>query len=564
MKRLKLLGVLLVASLLAAACGGGTNSANGGGGTVNSGGVGGSVTISNESGQTWTCGFNPFNGSDVGLSFGTVYEELYFIDSLKNEATTPWLATSYAWTNGSKTLTFTIRPGVKWTDGQPFTAADVVYTFNLIHGFKGALDLNAVWSVLQSVSLKGSNQVVFQFKSSAVPYFYYIADETPIVPEHLWSKVKNPVNYNDSQPIGTGPYEMNNCSAANIKYTRNPSYWQAGEPKIATVYYPSFTDNGPANEELADGQAQWGSQYIPGIKAFYLDKSANHHIWFPPVANVDVFINLKDPLLSNLAIREAMAYAINRSRVSQIGETGYEPPSNQAGIVQPTFTAWFDSSQAAKYGSPTTGYTYNPAKAISILQRAGFKEKSGLFYTSSGKPLSFTIDNISGYSDWEASVNVIQAELKAVGISITPNNLASNAYTAQVDGGHFQLAYNSETGGPAPYYEFRQWLYSANSAPIGQNASSNWERYSNPKTDALINEYGSTTSTATQHQIVDQLEGVLLSDVPVIPITEEVDWYQYDTSHISGWVTPSDPYAQPAAYSVPDIGVVLLHLKPTG
>jgi ABC-type transport system substrate-binding protein len=60
--------------------------------------------------------------------------------------------------------------------------------------------------VLSSVSAKGSNQVVFQFSKPAVPYFYYIADETPIVPEHIWSSIKDPVTYLDPKPIGTGPY----------------------------------------------------------------------------------------------------------------------------------------------------------------------------------------------------------------------------------------------------------------------------------------------------------------------------------------------------------------------
>ena len=66
--------------------------------------------------------------------------------------------------------------------------------------------------------------------------------------------------------------------------------------------------------------------------------------------------------------------------------------------------------------------------------------------------------------------------------------------------GNFQLAYYGETGGPTPYYEFRQWLYSANSAPIGKQASSNWERYSDPAVDQLLNQYAATTDSATQHR----------------------------------------------------------------
>src|SRR5262249_41244353 len=113
------------------------------------------VTISNAQGTTWTCGFNPFNGGTVPLSFGTVYEPLTFSSPLKSGATTNWLASSYAWSNHNRTLAFTIRSGVKWTDGKPFSAADVLFTFNMIKAHP-ALDLNGVWSVLKSVSQSGN------------------------------------------------------------------------------------------------------------------------------------------------------------------------------------------------------------------------------------------------------------------------------------------------------------------------------------------------------------------------------------------------------------------------
>jgi peptide/nickel transport system substrate-binding protein len=553
MRRLKSLGVLIgTVGLLAgaAACGTGapSNSSSGKGPS-------GVLTISDESGALWTCGFNPYNGNVSFLDFGPVYEPLMFVNNLQSGKISPWLATSYAWSNNNKTVTFTIRNGVKWSDGKPFSAADVAFTFNLLKKFPG-LDLNSIWSVLSSVTQNG-NQVVMNFKNAAVPYFYYIADQTPIVPEHIWSSLKNPVTYNDSNPVGTGAYTTK-CKPQQITFLANKHYWQPNEPKIAQVNEPAFTSNDPANTELATGQAQWGAQYIPSIKTFYSDKSSNYHYWFPPVANVAMFVNLKDPILSNVAVRQAMAYAIDRQKVSQIGESGYEPPGNQTGIVTPTFSSWMDAPAAGKYN-----YGYDPSKAIAILKHAGFKQNSsGIFQTPSGQPLSFKILNNGGFSDWVASVQVIQQELKAVGIQLTPENLTGTSLTNAIYNGQFQLAYADESGGPTPYYEMRAWLYSKNTAPIGQQASSNYERYSSPATDQLIDEYATTTSAATQHSIINQLQEVMLKDVPLIPITEEVDWYQYDTGSFTGWATPGNAYAQPAAYATPDLGIMLLHLAP--
>jgi peptide/nickel transport system substrate-binding protein len=142
------------------------------------------------------------------------------------------------------------------------------------------------------------------------------------------------------------------------------------------------------------------------------------------------------------------------------------------------------------------------------------------------------------------------------------DNLSSNAFDTDLFDGNYQLAYYYETGGSTPYYEFRQWLLTANSAPIGQPASYNYERYSNPATDALLNSYSSATTTAQEHQIMDELQQVMLQDVPVIPIVEGVVWYEYNTADFTGWPTQTNPYAQPGPAQNPDFGWVLLHLKP--
>jgi len=560
MRRLTRYGVIVAAGMLAAGCTAGSSSSSSpGNGNGNSGkaATNSTLTISNENGALWTCGFNPFNASDTLLSVGFMYEPLVYMNPLQQGKNTPMLAASYSWGAGNKSLTFTIRSGVKFSDGVPLTAADVAYTFNLTKKYP-ALDLTGAWSVLSSVTATGPNTVTMKFSTVAVPYFYYIADQTPIVPEHIWSKIANPTTDPIKSPVGTGPYLMGKCSPANITYTANPHYWQPGEPKISKIQYPAYTSNNTANNDLANGNAQWGAQYIPGIKAFYTSKSPNFHYWFPPTVNVSLIPNLTNPLLSNVKVRQAISYAIDRGQVSTVGESGYEPPANQTGIVTPTFSSTLNNSALSSWGDG-----YDPAKAKALLASAGYHMSGGVMTNAAGQKLSFTVMNIGDYSDWVASMQVIQQDLKAVGIQLAPENLSNTAFEAALFNGKYQLAYfDQQTFGPSAYYELNNWLNSANTAPVGKVAASNYERYSNKTTDALLDQYATTTSTADQQTILNKIQQVMLTDVPVIPVVEAVDWYQYNTGAFNGWPTPGDPYAQPSAYAYPDNEQVLLHLSP--
>ena len=542
------------ALLVLAACGGSTPSGNA------QPAVGGTVTIDNESGTLWTCDFNPYNAAVNGEASGIVYEPLVY-DNLLSDKKTPYLASGYQWSPDNKTLTMTIRSGVQWSDGQPFSAADVLYTFNLLKQ-NSALDLQSDWSVLSDVQQQGADKIVFTFQSAAVPYFYQIAGQTMIVPQHIWTSYKDPTTQKVDKPVGTGPFTMSQCTPQNITYTRNPNYWQKGLPHIQTVNYPAFTDNDPANQFLAQGNAEWGGQFIPNIDTYYVAKDkAHNHYWFPPIQNINIWLNLTITPLSNKAVRQAMAFGIDRAKVSQNGEYGYEPPGNQTGVLQPTFSSWVDTAALNK-----AGYKYDVSKATSLLTQAGFaKGSDGIYADSSGHKLSFTIISIAGYTDWTASIQVIQQNLKSIGIEIKEQDQNSNDYFNNLFTGTYQLAYGSlaTTPGPTPYYELRNTLHSSTSADIGQTAAGDYERYHNAQVDSLLDQFGATTDSTKQHQLINQVEAFMLDEVPVIPVTEGVAWYQYSTKHIAGWPTKDDPFAAPAPWNLPDMGVTLIHLYQT-
>jgi peptide/nickel transport system substrate-binding protein len=555
--------VVMSASLFAAGCSGSTTTTTS---TDNGTGTGakeasstdkathkqgGSLTIANVQGQTWTCHFNPFNPAVNSVSLGFVYEPLVFVNLLQDQKETPMLASSYQWGPGKKSIVFTMRSGVTWNDGQPFSAEDVAYTFDIMKRVP-ATDLYSLWTGagLKSVVAAG-DKVTMTFNQAAGPYFFNFANQVGIVPKHVFSTgaaAAHPDTWDDPKPVGTGPYTVDPCSANNIQYVANPHYWQPGKPYVQKVQYPAYLDNGPANLDLANGKAQWGSQFIPNIKALYLNKSKENHTWSPPVTNVAIVPNLDPsrPATSKLPVRQAIALAIDRQKIALIGEGGQQPAGNQTGIVVPTFDKYYDQAAvaAAGYDKP------NPDKAKSLL--------AGLGYTEAN-PLKLTIITITGYTDWDASLAVVKQQLKPVGIDLTVSDLAQQTFDDRLYNGNFDLAYYGQAGGPTPYYELRQILYSKNSAPIGKPASFNYERYLNPQVDALFDQYP-TADEAGQVDIIKKVGAAMLRDIPIIPTTESVNWFQYNTADLAGWPTESDPYAQPAAFNVPDVEQLLLHV----
>ena len=562
-----LAAALCAAGLVAAGCG--SSSSNAGGA-----GSGKPLIISDVTGANWTCQFNPLstNWPEGGpTETGIIYEPLMFENLLQTgtqltKGIHPWLATSYSWNSSLTALTFTIRKGVKFTDGTPLTPADVAFSFNILNE-NGALDLWSLWKAqggpLTSVTTSGDT-VTLHFDGPSPTYFYYAAGQVPILPEHIWSKI--PVSklptYPDKDPIGTGAYVVGSCSSTNLIYKANPHYWQPGKPAVKTVEWPAYLSNTTGNNCLIEGQCQWGGQYIPNIKGTYLAKSSAYHNWAPSVSSVtlDINLGLKNSPLDNVKVRQAMALAINRNQVGAIGETGSEVGSFQDGVAASFRSGgWVDQAQANSYYND---YAYNPSEAEHLLDQAGYsKVVGGVRENSAGQKLAFTMVNNGGYSDWVADGTVIAQQLAKVGIQVSPRNESGNAWSSDMSLGHFELGINDQTSGPGPEYEMRQWLYSGNTAPIGKAASTNFGRYSNAATDALFNAYGRTNDLSTQQSIVFKLEKVLLSDVPYIPVLTAVSWDQYNSAEFTGWPNPADPYAQ-GQTAYPDWGWDLLNIKP--
>jgi peptide/nickel transport system substrate-binding protein len=469
----------------------------------------------------------------------------------------PWLATAYAWSNGGKTVTFTIRSGVKFSNGTPFSAADVAFTFNLMKRYP-AINLNGL--PIASASAPNATTAVINFSRPEYSDLYYIAGETYIVPESIWSTVGNPATYADPDPIGTGPYVLSAYSPTGLTYTKNPDYWQKGLPEVATVDFPVYDSNVSANLALDSGALIWAGNYVSNIVKDYLDESSANHYWDPPLYTDAMVVNLAKFPFNSLAVREAVSEGVDRTAISADAEEGLLPAATAAGAL----TGLTLPLQRSYLTSQTTNYdtTYSTSACKATLENAGWKLGSNGFFSSpSGQQLAFTLLSPASATDAMTADAIISSELASCGMNVSVEGTTFPSYAAAKADGGFQAELDAGTAGPTPYFDYNNYLNDSLTAPVGQDATGDFGRFYSSQAESYLNSYASTNNTATQMADIVGLEKIVATQLPIIPLYYGVSWDEFSTAHFTGFATASNPYV-PGGPQAPWNEVTLLHLKP--
>jgi peptide/nickel transport system substrate-binding protein len=508
-----------------------------------------------------TQAFNPFATTQAAYGMGAdglIYEPLIQFNMVAPPQYYPWLATSYAWSNGGKTISFTIRQGVKWNNGTPFTPADVAFTFNMLKKYP-AINYNGL--KIASVSTSG-NTVTLNFPSAQYTNLQSIAG-TAMVPQSVWSSVGNPATFQDPNPVGTGPYELGTFTPQGILLKKNPSYWQAAQVQVPAVDFPVYTSNTGALNALFAGQIDWTGNFIPGLQQNFISKDPAHRgYWEAPGGTNSLVPNLNKWPTNQLAVRQAISLAINRTLMAQEGEAGLEQPvTNATGMPLPTFQAW-----VGPVANLTNSATANPAAAEQVLTKAGYTKGSNGFFQKNGQTVALTIVDPSAYTDYAQVDELAAQELRAAGIDATFQGLSVNAWNTDVSDGDFQLTSHWSNGGLTPYNMYDGWLDS--SLASGNSATGDYERLKNPTIDALLATLAGAGTTAAQTQALVPIEQYVAKNLPIIPTTTASQWYEYNSQNYTGWPTQQNPYetGQPSGSNnggtTGTNEVVILHLRP--
>jgi len=496
--------------------------------------------------------YNPYLDATKLAATTYLFEPLMVTEGYSCEQI-PWLGTDYTWTD-PKTLVFKTRQGVKWNDGEPFTAADVAFSFNLLKKYP-VLDPQGVWQTgLSSVTATGDDEVTLKFSTPGASAFSTVS-AVQIVPEHVWSKVKDPTTFTNAEdPVGTGPMTVKSMNPQSLVIERNPDYWQADQVKVQEIRFHKADAGGQVEQlKLSRGFYDQNAMFVQDIQKTYVDRDPkHHHYWYAPGGVIAIYMNLTEKPFDDVEFRKALLTAFDHDKVVEKAQLGYVESASQTGLVIPGQEAWLPDGIENEGKEP-----YDEAAADAALTAAGYKKDAqGNRLDKSGKPIKFTFKVPGDYLDWVAASDILIANLKDLGFDVEQETPTPAAHDEDRKNGNYDMMFGVYGGSCNMYRNYADPMASTRTAPIGKPALSNETRWQDPETDKLLGDLKVASDEASQKEAVGGLANIMMNKVPSIPIWYGAKWFQYDTTRAVGWPNEKDPYSAGG-----DSLVVLTHLR---
>jgi peptide/nickel transport system substrate-binding protein len=492
------------------------------------------LTIPREDMGTFDQNFNPFSNPDFPMTQQAIYESMLVFNPADG-TTTPWLATEWEAAADGTGLTFHLREGVKWSDGEPLVAGDVVSSFALQKEIRGGFDY------IETVTAIDDLTVEFDFNTPFSPALLDIGQQV-IAPAHVWNEQDDPSKFTNPEPVGTGPYTtVANFQAQSFDLLKNPNYWQPEKQKIEGVRVLAFAGNDGANLAAANGDVDWAPQFIPNIEEAYVAKDSEHRFyWFPPTGSmINWQFNTTKAPFDDPNVRKALSMAVDREQVTSVGMQGYTTPADCTGLSG-AYDTWRDQSVV----DSCTWTKRDLKEAGRLLDAAGITAGAdGMRVLPDGTPFAFDYSVGATSSDWVSVGNVIAQNLAEIGVTV---NVAARDWaevSASYENGTFDSGVVWSNGAPTPYQFYRGVMSTDSVKPAGEQTFDNYHRYGNPEADALLAQFTATSDEAEQKSIMNDLQALFAEVAPVAPLFPGPEWGAASTLRFTGWPTEDDPYA---------------------
>ncbi|MDQ0728897.1 ABC transporter substrate-binding protein [Microbacterium sp. W4I20] len=480
----------------------------------------------------FTQNFNPYL-TNTRTASRWIYEPLILMNNLDGSLN-PWLATEWEQPD-ARTIVMTLRDDVTWSDGEDFTADDVAFTFQMLKD-NPPLDIKGAWQHLESVETDGDT-VILHLLGDDAPALT-ILGQTMIVPEHLWKDVKDPGTYRNENPVGTGPFVLGNYNDQQYSVDKNPDYWQAEKIEIEHIILPSTN----SQLDTVSRGYDWSYSFISDVEGTWGAASEHNQWWFPPGGVIALMPNLEVAPFDDVNVRRGIALALDREEIAETASEGYMEPAGQTGLILPNQEEYLDPD------IPDQGMiTQDRDAALAAFSDAGYELDGDRLVGADGKQLEFALTTANGFTDWTRAAQTVQSQLADVGVKVTLRLPQPAGYQSAISNGDFEMAIGGMGGGDV-YQAYNNLLSSQFYVPSGEATSNNFQRFQSEEADALLAEYRGTVDPARQTEIVQELQGIVYDQMPVIGLYYGGIWGLFSDAKFTGWPSADDPYMIPQNY----------------
>ncbi len=483
---------------------------------------------------------NPFVGQTGTAS--EIYDLNYDFLTRYDPATLtlkPALATAWSHSRDGKTWTFSLRRGVTWQDGRPFTASDVVFTYDYVIDNDMAAFTSYTTFIKQVVAV---NPYTVRFVCSR-PKANMLALAVPILPAHIWSHVDPNAaanSYPNNPPvIGTGPFQVVEYQPDRfVRLVPNKRYWR-GAPKVDELIFEIYQDPDTMQLDLRSGAIDAAVKLpLASLKALRGDRDLNLSTQNPQRVVNDLGFNcyggaasLGNPVLLDPAFRRALNYAIDKQEICRVAYFGLARPGTTALVSH----YWVDPDW---HWTPPAGgaYPFDLTKAGDMLTAAGYPLRKGVRVDKQAKPITLRLWAISTEPNEQAAGRLIAGWLSQIGLKVSYQVFDTGTLMDRM------WSYQGKTF--APDYDLFLWGWNSELDPnftlsvfttsqIGTWSDTNW---SNAEYDRLFTEQEATIDPAKRQQIVDRMQELMYRQSPMIFLAEPSRIIAWNVSRWEGWV----------------------------
>jgi len=540
---------------------------------------------------------NPFVPAffpEVAAGLHQIVQESLFYVNYESGKIEPWLAESFSFNADATELTLKVRNGVLWSDGKPFTASDVAFTFNLLKDNPDLIESGApggVTGLVASATAPDPATVSVKFKS---PQPRYVLDHLAVqiwgaftvVPEHIW-KDQDPhtfLNWDPAKgwPVFTGPYKPTKATPTEFDFERRDDWWGAttGFKALPAPKRIIFIDQGPEDRrvaQLSDNSVD-GEPGI-GLGNFRVAQANNPKLvgwlkdapyaWIDPCPNMLEF-NTQSAPWDDPQMRWAVSNAIDKQALANVTNEGAGLAATWLFPDYGGLTSLLDGSKDvfAKYPSDQGGTPELLAASAAAIEGKGYKKgANGIYAGSDGKPLQIRLlmkSPSDGGVGWGIATSQLIEDLNRAGIAVVPNLLATQAYDQAAAASNFDAAMYTICGSVVDPYATMERFTASHALPKGTpvplfQPSGRWK---NQAYTDLVTQIGSLVPgdpkiTTLTH---DALQ-IFQSELPAIPLYQQLRIVPYNTTYWTNWPTKENNYFHPPNWWMSFLRVVT-ELKP--